>query len=167
MTGWIKIYRTLAEDPFWLGEPFTRAQAWIDLLLLANFEERSGYYGDQFQQFKKGYVYISQQALAARWKWSRKRVSTYLSNLAKMGMVSVTTLNGKGTAINILKWKEFQENKPKGTGKEQPENSCGNNQGAAEEHTIRNKECKRRKEDNSADAKSDCSDASDIWKDGF
>jgi hypothetical protein len=35
-TGWIKLHRIIMDHPDWLAEPFTRAQAWVDLLLLAN-----------------------------------------------------------------------------------------------------------------------------------
>ena len=34
---YIKLYRALATSPLWTKEPFTRGQAWADLLLLANY----------------------------------------------------------------------------------------------------------------------------------
>jgi hypothetical protein len=34
--GWIKLHRKIVESPDWLSEPFTRGQAWVDLLLIAN-----------------------------------------------------------------------------------------------------------------------------------
>jgi hypothetical protein len=36
--GWIKLHRIIMDHPDWLSEPFTRAQAWVDLLLLANYK---------------------------------------------------------------------------------------------------------------------------------
>lgn len=36
MDGWIKLHRTLTMHELWTAEPFTRGQAWVDLLLLAN-----------------------------------------------------------------------------------------------------------------------------------
>src|SRR2546427_513725 len=37
MTGWIRVHRALAEHQIWLREPFTMAQAWVDLLMRANY----------------------------------------------------------------------------------------------------------------------------------
>ena len=34
--GWVKLHRKLQESNFWLCEPFSRGQAWVDLILLAN-----------------------------------------------------------------------------------------------------------------------------------
>lgn len=39
--GWIKLYRQIDENPLWFEEKFTRAQAWIDFLLLANHDRSS------------------------------------------------------------------------------------------------------------------------------
>lgn len=41
MTGWVKIYRSIQDNDLWLAEPFTWAQAWIDLLLNANHKAAS------------------------------------------------------------------------------------------------------------------------------
>lgn len=39
MTGYICVSRDDIDSEDWLSEPFTRAQAWIDLIYLANYEE--------------------------------------------------------------------------------------------------------------------------------
>ena len=39
MKGYIKLYRELKDHPIWFQEKFTRGQAWVDLLLLANYKE--------------------------------------------------------------------------------------------------------------------------------
>ncbi len=36
MDGWLKLWRKLGDSELWLAEPFTRGQAWVDLLMLAN-----------------------------------------------------------------------------------------------------------------------------------
>lgn len=38
MEGWIKLHRKLSDNPLWTCEPFTKGQAWVDLILLANHE---------------------------------------------------------------------------------------------------------------------------------
>jgi len=46
MEGWIKLHRQITENPLYFSEQFTRCQAWIDMLILANTKD--GYF------FKKG-----------------------------------------------------------------------------------------------------------------
>ena len=38
-SGWIKLWRKFVDDPLWTSEPFTKGQAWVDLLLLAQGTE--------------------------------------------------------------------------------------------------------------------------------
>ena len=38
-SGFAPVYRSLSEHPLWLGEPFTRGQAWVDLLMLVNYKD--------------------------------------------------------------------------------------------------------------------------------
>ena len=60
--GWIKLHRSIQDNELWLSEPFTKAQAWIDLLLLADSENNGKY--------KRGNVYRGKKWLAERWGWS-------------------------------------------------------------------------------------------------
>lgn len=30
--GWVSIHRQLCENDLWLSEPFTRGQAWVDMI---------------------------------------------------------------------------------------------------------------------------------------
>lgn len=39
MDSWIKLYRKITENPLYFSEVFTRLQAWIDLLIIANNDE--------------------------------------------------------------------------------------------------------------------------------
>ena len=71
--GWVKISRKLIDDEIWTSEPFTKGQAWVDLILLAQWETNG--------QYKAGSVYRSLNYLASRWKWSRRKVTRYLEVL--------------------------------------------------------------------------------------
>lgn len=85
--GWIKLPRSIMDDPLYFAEPFTRAQAWIDLLLLANYAD--GYFivrGNRVN-VKRGQVGRSQQNLAERWKWSRGKVDRFLTEMEKDGRI--------------------------------------------------------------------------------
>ena len=80
-TGWIKLHRAIMDHPDWLAEPFTKAQAWVDLLLLAN--HKTGHIRKRgiLIEVQRGQVGYSEETLAARWKWSRDKVRRFLSRL--------------------------------------------------------------------------------------
>ena len=37
--GWIKLHRSIQDSWLWKKYPFSEGQAWIDLLMLANYED--------------------------------------------------------------------------------------------------------------------------------
>ena len=107
--GWICIWRKIANSTLWLDEKFTKGQAWIDLLLLAqgvyNAEVRDGVY----REFYPGHVYWSLSALASRWKWNRKTVKAFLENLEKADMVKCDFRPKCGTMITVVNWGFYQQ----------------------------------------------------------
>ena len=46
--GWIKLWRKFADDPLWVSEPFTKGQAWVDLLLMAQGTENTIFKNGRF-----------------------------------------------------------------------------------------------------------------------
>jgi hypothetical protein len=79
--GWIRLHRKLMDDPIWLAESFTRGQAWVDLLLLANHTD--GYIRKRGIRIdlKRGDVGWSETELSKRWRWSRGKVKRFLTEL--------------------------------------------------------------------------------------
>lgn len=107
--GWIKLYRQITGTYIWeANEPFDRRSAWIDLLLMANHEERSFLLRNgQNQIVKEGQLFTSQEHLAQRWHWSRGRVNRYLSLLSEQGMCTVSGTQS-GTLLTLVKYGDFQ-----------------------------------------------------------
>ena len=71
--GWIKLHRGLLGNPIWETKPFDEGHAWVDLLLLAETEEKDvEIAGVQIHQIPGG-VYWSKKDLMARWGWGRGR----------------------------------------------------------------------------------------------
>lgn len=104
--GWIKVYRTIQDNPIWLDEPFTKAQAWVDLLLLANHE------GDETGRYRKGTVYRGKEFLSKRWKWSRNKVTRFYDYLEKNGMITQYRTQGgthNGTLVTIVNYDKYQK----------------------------------------------------------
>jgi len=86
--GWIRLHRKIMEGSDWLAEPFTRAQAWIDLLLLAN--HKTGHIRKRgiMIEVERGQVGFSEAALAERWQWSRGKVRRFLKDMADREQIS-------------------------------------------------------------------------------
>lgn len=107
MSGFFKIERDFLGSPFWLSEEFTKPQAWIDLIGLANYADKTKYYKGAFQKVKRGQIVTSQQALANRWKWSRHRVSDFLRTLEAAEMVT-TERTTNGTLLTVVNYGFYQ-----------------------------------------------------------
>lgn len=107
--GWIKLHRRLAENKLWLDEPFTRGQAWVDLLMLAN--HRDGYVRKRGIRvsLKRGDVGWSHRNLAERWKWSRGKVKRFLDELENDHMIVPQNNNVTG-CISIVNYEAYQNN---------------------------------------------------------
>ena len=123
--GWIKLHRDITDNWLWQDESFSRGQAWIDLLLLANSKDEKFRHDNQIIEGKRGNVYRSITYLSERWKWSRKKTRAFLKLLESDGMVT-TKSTTRGTTITIINYGFYQDsNPPKGTVKEQSRNSEG------------------------------------------
>lgn len=98
--SWIRLHRKLMDDPLYFAEPFSKMQAWIDLLLLANFADRVTFIRGNRVTIKRGQVAYSREWFSGRWRWSRGRVERFLSMLEndrkivqrKSHIISVVTI---------------------------------------------------------------------------
>ena len=133
MSGYIKLYRQIMDNPFWQDKPFSRGQAWIDLLMLANWGDSKVLDGSEVVTLHRGELVCSQAYLADRWGWSRKKVKGFLAVLQRehMGTVKGTS---KGTTLTIENYSKYQdEGAAEGTAQEHQKNI----KRTAEAHTIR------------------------------
>ena len=106
--GWVKIYRSLFDDPLWTKEPFTRGQAWVDLIMMVNHEDGE-FINHQGNAVKvpRGSCFTSIQKLADRWHWSPNKVRRYIGTLTDMQMVKQTG-EPTGTLLSLVKYDDFQ-----------------------------------------------------------
>ena len=102
--SYIKLYRSLMENPLWTGEPFTKGQAWVDLLMLARWKDEKKLNG---QTLHRGEIGASQLWLANRWGWSRKKTARFLSVLEREQMCTIKSTQ-KGTTLTIEKYSIYQ-----------------------------------------------------------
>ena len=107
MSGWIKIHRQIMDNPLYFSEPFSRTQAWIDLLLLANHKENYFFKRGIKVTVSIGQVGYDIDSLGKRWQWSRGKVERFILHLEKDGNV-VRQKNNVSTLISIVKYSEYQ-----------------------------------------------------------
>ena len=107
MIGYIKLYRQLFENPDYFAEKFSRIQAWIDLLLLANYEESAMYVRGIRMQVGRGQLAKSMDSLAERWRWSRFKVEEYLKELENQQQINVQK-NNVISLITITNYERYQ-----------------------------------------------------------
>ena len=106
--GYVSIWRDLQEHTIWTCEPFSKGQAWIDLLLMANYNEKPFIMGNEVVKAEVGSVITSELRLMNRWRWSKKKLRSFLKLLEDMEMIKRTP-NHKRTTIFILNYKEYQQ----------------------------------------------------------
>jgi hypothetical protein len=106
----VSVSRKLTEHWLWEDRPFTRGQAWIDLILLVNHEDNEFLHGNQITIVKRGSRITSIKKLADRWGWSRKKVFDFLNVLEKEQML-VKNSNTKETLVTIVKYEDYQNSR--------------------------------------------------------
>ncbi len=108
--GWISLHRDLLEHWLWKNNtPFTQAQAWIDLLLNANYAKRQIDIGNHIVNLEVGQQIRSQCTLAETWNWDRNRVRRFLTKLERAELIKMNKV-ANSTVISIC---NPEENKPK------------------------------------------------------
>ena len=105
--GWARIHRQIEENPLWLSEPFTRGQAWVDLIIFANHKDSFFYIRGNKVDIKRGQIGWSQITIAKRWKWNRKKVRGFL-NMLETGQQITQQKNTLTTVITILNYDKYQ-----------------------------------------------------------
>lgn len=109
MSGWIKLHRSSFENQLYFKDKFTDWQAWVDLLLLANHKDNYFSKNGRRVLVKRGQVGYSIKELAKRWRWSRGKVSRFISFLASDLVQQISPQkNNTTTLISILNYEKYQ-----------------------------------------------------------
>ena len=109
MSNYIKLSRTLLQSPCWLSEPFSMGQAWVDLLLQANWKDKEIWLDTNPILIKRGQFVTSEVKLAKRWRWSRGKVRRFLNGLKTVQQVVQQTDRVK-SIITICNYEKYQGN---------------------------------------------------------
>ena len=141
--GYIKVYRDIRDHWIWNDKPYGKAQAWIDLLMLANHEEKKILFEGQLITVGKGQHMTSLTKLAERWGWSRSKVKRFLDVLKSEQMCN-TKRNSSGTLITVINYGFYQDtrNTKRNTDEKKAEHARN-----ADEHKQDTKEDTKKKEE--------------------
>ena len=107
--GWISIHRKIQDNLIWNDKHFNRGAAWIDLLLLANHEDRQVLFNGNAIQVKRGEKITSLRQLSERWGWSITKVKKFLNLLSEEKMISYKS-DSKKTVYSIVNYEVYQDN---------------------------------------------------------
>jgi hypothetical protein len=80
-SGWVKLHRTSFNNSLYFSEPFTKWQAWCDLILLANYKEGVLLKRGIRVTVPRGSTGWSIDDLSKRWKWSRNKCEHFMQYL--------------------------------------------------------------------------------------
>ena len=107
MIGYIKLFRQLADTELWTAEPFSRGQAWVDLIMLANYKDGYCRVRGARVDVKRGQTARSIKTLAARWQWSIGKVNRFLGELKNDMQIEAQKTN-LTTLITIINYDKYQ-----------------------------------------------------------
>ena len=107
--GWISIHRKIRDCVIWdTDEPFTRRDAWIDLLLLANHNDKDIIFDGKKITVKKGQYITSVRKLAQEWHWGNAKTLAYLRLLEECEMIT-RHADSRRTLITIVNYGIYQD----------------------------------------------------------
>ncbi|MDD6906582.1 MAG: DnaD domain protein [Finegoldia magna] len=106
--GWISIHRKIQQSDIWLDkEPFDKRSAWIDLIMMANHEDRQVLFDEKFIEVKRGEKITSLRMLSEKWKWSRSKVKRFLKLLESGSMIELK-IDHQKTTYKIVNYNVYQ-----------------------------------------------------------
>ncbi len=134
--GYIKVYRDIRDHWLWDQKPFSKGQAWIDLLMLVNHEDKRLKFDDEIVTCRRGMTITSLRKLSERWGWSPGKVDRFLK-LLKSEIMIQEERNSRRTIISIVNYGDYQQsaNTKQNTHRtlaEQSRNTHGNKQDTKE-----------------------------------
>lgn len=118
---WFSVQRKYLFSELWLAEPFTRGQAWLDLIGLARFQDGFIFKRGIKVEIKRGQVPYSKSELADRWQWSRGKVRRFLMDLQNEHQIDQQK-NNVTTLISIINYDRYQNGKPANRPANEPAN---------------------------------------------
>lgn len=106
---YITISRDITDNELWSDMPFARGQAWVDLLISANFSDQTIWVKGRPIDVKRGQTIMAMKTMEKRWGWSNRKVSLFFSHLERTGKIAYQKTNVT-TFTTILNYDKYQLN---------------------------------------------------------
>ncbi len=109
MDGFIKLSRKFFSNELWSeARTFSSCEAWLDLIQSARFEAtpRKVSIGGREVVCNRGQYPASIRFLSRRWRWTERKVRTFLSYLKKEGIITSEVIQGMNM-ITLCKYEEY------------------------------------------------------------
>lgn len=98
--GWIAISRSLREH--WLWQDAERLKWWIDLRMMAAYEERITYIRGHKITLHSGQIIAGVDYLAERWGRNKRTVMRFLQMLEREGMINRSVMHNSVAIITVM-----------------------------------------------------------------
>ena len=112
MEGWIKINRAITSH--WLWSDAERLKWWLDLLLLANWEDNEVMHDGHKFTLKKGQLIASVKFLCDRWHRSKPTIIKFLTLLEQEDMIYRQIIYRQTPILTICNYERYQANDTEG-----------------------------------------------------
>ena len=110
--GFFKVFRKIDTHWLWKDKPFSKGQAWLELIKDAHHSEKPYEFLIDFTTIKvtlqKGELFTSVDKLGQKWGWSAKKVRSFLQLLEQEEMI-VKKGTTKGTTITIARYTDYAD----------------------------------------------------------
>lgn len=136
--GYIKLFREISGNKFWSKKPYSEGQAWVDLLLMANYKQGQFIHRGITITVERGQLGRSMVGLGEKWGWSAKKVKRFLGDLKTAEQIAYQT-NNATTLITITNYEVYQ-----GNGEESPSKKPSNVRAMSEQMPTNNKDKKNK-----------------------
>ncbi len=120
--GYIVLDRALFNH--WIWEKY--GKEWVDLIQLANYEDKTRLYHNEVIVVKRGVVEMNISSLAARWGWSWHKTESFIKLLNEQNMVNVEKPNRRDLFIEIVNYDKYQLSSQKTAKSERTKSECEN-----------------------------------------
>lgn len=107
LEGWVSLYRQIQKSWLWEEKPFSRGQAWIDMLLSANHKDSKVHFDGKLHEVKRGSFITSIRKLCERWGWSNTKVKSFLDLCVVEEMITYKS-DTKKTVVTIVNYDLYQ-----------------------------------------------------------
>lgn len=142
--GYIKLHRTIFSHWVWKDKPFSKGQAWVDLVMMANYKANKFVLGNEIVEVERGQFITSELKLMERWGWGKSKTRGFLKVLEDDGMI-IKKSDRQKTTINIINYPLYQDSET--TDEPQTDHEQTTNEPQTDHKPDTNKKDKKDKKD--------------------